>query len=470
VLEESRIYSFFATIVAWFSIQFQNSRCIEVFLTDNSREDASGNSLSYKLFLWFRKILSSIFYGLHLHKVFDGSIFKMTFVWSILTVVVAPFMPTMLVFVMVLASFGSLLLAFVYDKKRNLRYFVIDKYIYFYALAYLFSIMTSVARRGSLLGGLLSVFFMIFAIVLMNAIETKKQLHTMVFLVICVGVLVSLYGFYQYLFPAKFSGVWHDKEMFEDISFRVYSTLGNPNVLGEYLLLVIPLAFAYFLNSKAWLGKLFFLGCCGVMMLCLVLTYSRGCYVGILVATAVFLVILDRRFLILGVLGLLALPFILPPTIINRFLSIGNMEDSSTSYRVFIWMGTIAMLKDYWLCGIGPGTDAFNMVYPAYAYNSISAPHSHNLYLQVICDAGIIGFALFMAVLYQFYKGTFGALSREKDKKSRILIISAISAISGFLVQSLFDYTFYNYRVMLLFWVVIAFGMIFTKLPELREE
>ena len=191
---------------------------------------------------------------------------------------------------------------------------------------------------------------------------------------------------------------------------------------------------------------------------------------GILIATAVFLVILDRRFLILGVLGLLALPFILPPTIINRFLSIGNMEDSSTSYRVFIWMGTIAMLKDYWLCGIGPGTDAFNMVYPAYAYNSISAPHSHNLYLQIICDAGIIGFALFMAVLYQFYKGTFGALSREKDKKNRILIISAISAISGFLVQSLFDYTFYNYRVMLLFWVVIAFGMIFTKLPELREE
>lgn len=470
MLEESRIYSFFATIVAWFSLQFQNSRCIEVFLTDNSNENASGNSLFYKLFLWFRKVLSGIFYGLHLHKVFDGSIFKMTFVWGILTVVVAPFMPTMLVFVMVLASFGSLLLAFVYDKKRKLRYFVIDKYIYFYAVAYLFSTMTSVARKGSLLGGLLSVSFMLFAIVLMNAIETKKQLHTMVFFVICIGVLVSLYGFYQYLFPAKFSGVWHDKEMFEDISFRVYSTLGNPNVLGEYLLLVIPLAFAYFLNSKAWLGKLFFLGCCGAMMLCLVLTYSRGCYVGILIATAVFLVILDRRFLILGVLGLLALPFILPPTIINRFLSIGNMEDSSTSYRVFIWMGTIAMLKDYWLCGIGPGTDAFNMVYPAYAYNSISAPHSHNLYLQIICDAGIIGFALFMAVLYQFYKGTFGALSREKDKKNRILIISAISAISGFLVQSLFDYTFYNYRVMLLFWVVIAFGMIFTKLPELREE
>ena len=56
------------------------------------------------------------------------------------------------------------------------------------------------------------------------------------------------------------------------------------------------------------------------------------------------------------------LPFVLPETIINRFLSIGNMADSSTSYRVYIWLGTIAMLKDYWFCGIGPGAAAFNQV------------------------------------------------------------------------------------------------------------
>ena len=40
---------------------------------------------------------------------------------------------------------------------------------------------------------------------------------------------------------------------------------------------------------------------------------------------------------------------------ISRFTSIGDMTDGSTTYRVSIWLGTLDMLKHYWLCGIGPG-------------------------------------------------------------------------------------------------------------------
>lgn len=468
-MEGSVIYQFLVHMASWFSNQLQNSRLIQFFLKSNENEEMSKDSIFYKIYAVVKSGLQRIFYGIYLNKVFQNSIFKMSFIWCILAVVIAPFMPTMVVFATVLAGCGSLFIDFLYDKKRNLQYYPINKYIYLYIFAYLFAIFTSVTPKGSLLGGLLTISFILFSIVLTNAIETRKQMDVMLFLFISIGVLVACYGFYQFLFPSKFSGVWHDKEMFEGIRFRVYSTLENPNVLGEYFLLVIPIAFAYFLNSKAWISKLYFLGCCGAMMLCLILTYSRGCYIGILVALGIFLVLLDRRFIFLGILGLLALPFILPPTIINRFLSIGDMADSSTSYRVYIWLGTLSMLKDYWVCGIGPGTSAFNMVYPAYAFNGISAPHSHNLFLQIICDAGIVGILLFAVLIYQFYKATFRAFVCEKRKENRILIISAISAISGFLVQSLFDYTFYNYRVMLLFWVVLAFGILFTRLPQLRE-
>ena len=470
MLEGSIVYQFFTGIFQWFSEQFRQSRMINWFLQPNEDENASKNSIFYKLFLWKRKMGSSIFYGLHLDKVFAGSIFQMAFLWCILTAVIAPIMPTMVVFAGVLAGFGSLLLAFLYDKKRVLQHTSTNKYIYFYAVAYLFATFTSVTPRGSLLGGLLTVSFLLFSIVLLNAIENKTQLDVMMILLVCVGILVAFYGFYQFMYPDRFSGVWHDKEMFEDIRFRVYSTLGNPNVLGEYFLLIIPIAFAYFLNTKHWFFKLFFLGSCGVMMLCLILTYSRGCYVGILVAMGLFLVMLDRRFILLAVLGLFMLPFVLPETIINRFLSIGNMADSSTSYRVYIWLGTIAMLKDYWMCGIGPGTEAFNQVYPAYAFNSISAPHSHNLYLQIICDAGVVGILLFAGVIFHFYKGAFGAMHRETKKENKVLLAASISAVSGFLVQSLFDYTFYNYRVMLLFWIVLAFGMICTKFSDVERR
>ena len=146
------------------------------------------------------------------------------------------------------------------------------------------------------------------------------------------------------------------------------------------------------------------------------------------------------------------------------------MADSSTSYRVYIWLGTIAMLKDYWICGIGPGMEAFNQVYPLYPYNSISAPHSHNLFLQIVCDTGIVGLIVFVLLIFQYYRMTCGALSRENKKENKVLLIAAISSVTGFMVQSMSDYTFYNYRVMLLFWVCIAFGMILTKMTRLKED
>ena len=114
--------------------------------------------------------------------------------------------------------------------------------------------------------------------------------------------------------------------------------------------------------------------------------------------------------------------------------------------------------------------EAFNQVYPLYAYTSSSAPHSHNLFLQIVCDTGIVGLIVFVLLIFQYYRMTCGALSRENKKENKVLLIAAISSVTGFMVQSMSDYTFYNYRVMLLFWVCIGFGMVLTKLYRLKEE
>lgn len=140
------------------------------------------------------------------------------------------------------------------------------------------------------------------------------------------------------------------------------------------------------------------------------------------------------------------------------------MGDTSTSYRVYIWMGTLAMLKDYWFCGVGPGMDAYNMVYPEYAYNAITAPHSHNLYLQIMCDTGVCGIVVFLILMVAFYRMMFTAIRHETDRKAQIYQIAGTAAITGFLVQSMTDYTFYNYRVMLLFWVVLGLCVVFTRM------
>jgi O-antigen ligase len=132
-------------------------------------------------------------------------------------------------------------------------------------------------------------------------------------------------------------------------------------------------------------------------------------------------------------------------------------------------MGTIAMLKDYWFSGIGPGTGAFNLVYPAYSYNTIAAPHAHNLFLQLMCDAGIIGLLMFLLVLFSYYRTTLGAFSRTRDKTTRIFLIAAVSSVSGFLLQGMTDYAFYNNCVTLFFWVIIALGAVLARRPAMEQ-
>ncbi len=470
MIESSIVYRFFAGIGNILLKFINGSFLVDKFLTEDSAAQAeTEGSIFYKIYSLLRNILSAIFSFLRFDRLFEGSIFKMNFLWMAITAVFAPIVPTKLVILMAAAGFGSLLLALGCDRKKELKFNSVNKFIYIYAAVYLFSIFASVDVKGSLFGGFLTVFFVLFAIVAENAFETKFQVKALMFVMCGVGVLVSLYGFYQYMFQSKFGGVWVDTEMFESISFRVYSTLENPNVLGEYFLLIIPFAVAGFFVSKQLILRFYYLGCGAVMMLCLILTYSRGCYIGILVAAAVFLVLLDRRFIILGVFALLALPFVLPETIIHRFMSIGNMSDSSTSYRVYIWMGTINMLKDYWLCGIGPGQSAYNKVYPFYGYNEISAPHSHNTFLQIMCDTGIVGIAVFLVTIYQYFKSLFTSYLKEESFEAKVFMISSMSAVSAFLVQSLFDYTFYNYRVMLLFWIFIGMGLAFTRYSQLKD-
>ena len=123
-----------------------------------------------------------------------------------------------------------------------------------------------------------------------------------------------------------------------------------------------------------------------------------------------------KKKLLLIPVALVGLWFVLPDTITARFASIGNLGDASTSYRVYIWMGTLAMLKNYWLCGIGPGADAFNMVYPAYSYNGIIAPPlPQPVFCRLSATRGVAALGVFILLLFVFFRMMCAALHREKD-------------------------------------------------------
>lgn len=465
-IKQSMIYGLYVRLSLWLRRQWEESRAVG-WLT--GQKSPAGGAFS-RLCAWLRGCLIRLFHVLRLDRLLKGSVFLHPMAFAACAVVLAPLLPTMILLGLAGASLCSLVLCLGAQPELTTPKNPLGRYIVLYAAVYLYATFSSVSRSASLFSGLLTALFVLLFLVIAAWEPGEGQLRKLVFCMVAAGVAVSLYGFCQVIFPSRFENAWVDEEMFTNISMRVYSTLENPNVLGEYFLLIIPLGAAMCLTAEGWRKRLLYGAACGLMGVCLVLTYSRGCYLGLLLAAAVFLVLLDRRFLILGIVAVALSPMYLPQSVLERFTSIGNMGDSSTSYRVSIWMGTVAMLKDYWFSGVGPGVGAFNLVYPRYAYNSATAQHSHNLYLQLMCDAGICGLGIFLLLLIAYYRMMCTALRRETDRNAKIFQIAGISAVTGFLAQAMADHAFYNYRVMLLFFAVLGLGVLFCRMGKPREE
>ncbi|MDO4173601.1 MAG: glycosyltransferase [Eubacteriales bacterium] len=463
-IRESKTFAVLSRIGRWIVREITGS-LLFAWATGQDNEQPQKSRLFRKLHM----LVWKLFHALRLDRLMHGSIFMNTLLWCALAMILAPLVPTIVLLALVLASFLSLLCTFGNSKQQELAYSPVNKWMYLYAVVYLLAVVTSVSVSGSLYVGALTVFFLLFYTVLTTVIRKWSQLHMLLVGMLGAGVLVALYGFWQYVHPTEYAAAWVDSDMFSSITARVYSTLANPNVLGIYLLLVIPICAALMLSAPGKLKKILY-AVAGVLLIgCLMLTYSRGCYLALLFEIAIFLVLLDYRFLFLGIVALLLCPLYLPDTIIDRFSSIGNLGDSSTAYRVNIWIGTLRMLKDYWLCGIGPGEGAFNVIYPSYGLSAIEAPHAHNLFLQITCDAGIVGLAVFVLLIISFLRTCCTAMKKERHRDAKLFQIAAVSGCLGFLLEGMTDYAFYNYRVMFLFWGFLGLGVLFAKADKLKE-
>ncbi len=303
---------------------------------------------------------------------------------------------------------------------------------------------------------------------LRRIICTRRRLIAAVIALAAGATIAAFYGLFQF-FSGMVDTTWTDTSLFGELELRVYSTFENPNVYGEFLLLMLPLVAGLALYVKGW-KRWLLLGLDLLLMVNMVLTYSRGCYVGIALTALVFLWNLSKKWTVAaGVVGIPLVILMMPQSVMDRILSIGNMSDSSTSYRMMIYIGTFWMLTRYWAGGVGVGQEAFNAIYPYYALTGVVAYHSHSLIFQTLSAFGIGGL-LYLASVWILYQRRTNGARRALVGKERNLMLGFSSAFWGMLVQSIFDYTWYNYRVFQLFWIVFMLGFAAVEVLHSAKE
>lgn len=381
-----------------------------------------------------------------------------------------PLAPTMALLGMIMLTAVSYGIRLFVDKSMRFRITILDYFVVLFGIVLFYSTITSYTPGSSMFTFLIYIAYIIFYFILVNTIKTRQQLYALAALLVLSTTVTALYGLYQMKTVGATSEAWVDTTLFEDIKARVGSTFDNPNVLGEYLVLIIPVAMAMLWGQKGWISRLVTFGLTAIMLVCLIYTYSRGAYIGLMLAFALFAVLRDRRFVILAVIGLILLPFILPPSVINRFASIRDLSDTSILYRFSILIGSLKLAGDYWPSGIGLGLEPFKLIYPKYSLNAAYAHHSHNIYIQLLIENGIAGLLMFFAMLVVYYKAMLTDFYKTRDSFISTFMIAIASGMTGYLAQGMAENIWYNNRVLLTFWVMLAFGMIAKALGIVHTE
>ena len=319
----------------------------------------------------------------------------------------------------------------------------------------------SITPKESLRVALLMCSLMGGYFITVNLIRTSAWLYRCLGALIASLTITALIGTVEYLLGLSPLN-WLDSSMLSLISGRAVSLFGNPNVLAEMLVLLLPFPLARMLFSRHGDTRIGYASCLLLSLICLVFTWSRGGWLAAMLAIAVFLLIQSRHAVAKLLAALLALPSVialLPQSIVTRFCSSFDITDSSIAYRFGIFRGVENLLADCFVGGIGLGEAAFRRIYPLYALQAIEeAPHTHNLYTQLAVSLGITGLLFFFTVLLLFLRHCFSyfADSRFDDPKLRFAAVAGFSGICGFLLMGFFDYVFYNYRIFLLFWLILG--------------
>jgi len=302
---------------------------------------------------------------------------------------------------------------------------------------------------------------------------------------ILVGVHLSAvlvvcgYGIHQWLLGAQELATWTDPTSELAGITRVYSFLGNPNLLAGYLLPVIPLSVV---TVGLWrsLGMRVLAGLVAITaLICVLQTYSRGALLG-LAGMGISLILLlifwwGRRLpqwafpAFLGSTTVAVFGGIMViPTIRARVFSIFlGSGDSSNAFRLNVWRAVLQMIKSRPILGIGPGNRAFNQVYPLYQRADYSALGTYSVPLEITVETGIVGLAVYLWLLVTVIKGGWQNLLilRQWRDRQGLWIIASFSAIAGMMAHGLFDTVWFRPQVQILWWLCVAI-ICTTNSPE----
>ena len=227
-------------------------------------------------------------------------------------------------------------------------------------------------------------------------------------------------------------------------SNRVFAWFGGyPNALAGYLVVAFAPTLAWiWVRARNWDARvkwltLVFVG--GLMGYCLLLTGSRGGFVAFAVMIFVGLLCLIPRGARRGIGISFAVLVFASMFLAAQHRGLLTLGRSSLEARGDYWRGAMAIARDHFWLGTGPGT--FGSIYPKYkTAQTEEAQLVHNNFLEMWSDSGLPAFIVFAALWMLAIKDSFRLAGQRRGDVGAVAVCATLT---GWVVHGLVDFDLY---------------------------
>ncbi|HET9164752.1 MAG TPA: O-antigen ligase family protein [Candidatus Angelobacter sp.] len=306
--------------------------------------------------------------------------------------------------------------------------------------------------------------YVCFYYVITDWCQTQDNTRALLKVLMVSTIAVAIFGFWQALtggYTALYDLLYPVQEEIAQIPAwegRITSFLEHYNGLAGYLNLVIPFCLVFAVGGTDHVLRALSRWCLAFGGIALLLTQSRG---GLLAFVAMLMVQVcisarDRKTRMKRV-ALVLIVCLLAAAVAGFFFQrLGEIDDFTTVSRLAIWGGAFTVFARSPVLGTGFGN------LRALMGGLLNLPDgwtgdAHNLYLELLAETGLIGFAAFSILIVLALRAALRQFRRAENHFNKMIALAILSAICGVLVHGMVDYLFHTTpQVTALFFLVLG--------------
>jgi O-antigen ligase len=265
-----------------------------------------------------------------------------------------------------------------------------------------------------------------------NVIRSERVLRRVIWILVAAGALLSALSLYQDVtgsYTQEFGGLAY-RNYVETVGGeeptgrskwdRAQGPVDEPNRFAQILIVLVPLALLCYRSGRSRFVRLCAAGAGLLILAGIGITLSRGAFVGLVLMG--FAMVKARwlrpAHLVAGLAACIVSMSVLSPDYLPRILSIVNVKhlaadnesdrkqaDGAIRGRMTSMLTAAHVFRSKPVLGVGPGQFRFHYMdtyeaNPETAFRVVSGPRrAHNLYLELGAESGILGLAVFMAIM-----------------------------------------------------------------------